>query len=63
MAALIKFMEGTWGRVIRVVLGLLLVYYGWTSGGTTGWIILIIGLVPLVMGILGPCLLGKVFKK
>ncbi len=63
MAALIAFMEGTWGRVLRVIVGLLLVYYGWTSGGTAGWIILIVGLVPLVMGIWGPCLLGKLFKK
>ncbi len=63
MAAFITFMEGTWGRVLRVILGLILVYFGWTTGGTTGWIILIIGLVPLLMGIWGPCLVGLILKK
>lgn len=64
MAGLIKFMEGTWGRVLRIVLGLVLIYIGYSIvTGTAGWIIVIIGLVPLVMGVWGPCLLGFLFKK
>ena len=64
MAGLIKSMEGTWGRVLRIVLGLVLIYVGYSIvTGTAGWIIVIIGLVPLVMGVWGPCLLGFLFKK
>ncbi len=64
MKALITFMEGAWGRGLRVVLGLVLIYVGWSMvGGTTGTIIAIVGLVPLIMGLWGPCLLGFIFKK
>jgi len=58
MATLIAFMNGFWGRAIRIVLGVVLMGYGFLGlGGTTGLIIAIIGLIPLVMGIWGRCLL------
>jgi hypothetical protein len=64
MAGLITFMQGTWGRVLRIVLGIVLIYIGYSVVmGTAGWIIVIIGLVPIVMGVWGPCLLGFLFKK
>lgn len=63
MKALLGFMQSTWGRVLRVVLGLVLVYVGFTMiGGTVGIIVAVIGLLPIVMGLWGPCLLGFVFK-
>ncbi len=64
MSGLINFMQGTWGRIARVVLGVVLIYVGMVSmGGTTaGIIVAVIGLVPIVMGVWGPCLLGFVFK-
>jgi len=63
MKELINFMQSGWGRVLRVVLGLVLVYVGWVVlGGTVGIIVAIVGLLPIVMGIWGPCLLGFVFK-
>jgi len=63
MKGLINFMQSGWGRVLRVVLGLVLVYVGWVVlGGTVGIIVAIVGLLPIVMGIWGPCLLGFVFK-
>ena len=58
MAAFIDFMNQPVGRVLRVIAGLLLI--GWAvffSGGTVlGWVLGIIGVVPLVMGIWGRCL-------
>ena len=64
MNGLINFMQGTAGRVLRVVLGLVLIYLGLAVlGGTLGVIVAIIGLLPIAMGIWGPCLLGFVFKQ
>lgn len=63
MGGLITFMQGTWGRLLRIVLGIVLIYVGWVVvGGTTGTIVAVIGLVPIVMGVWGPCLLGFLFK-
>jgi hypothetical protein len=63
MNNLIHFMQSGIGRALRIVLGLVLVYLGLVVlGGTTGIIVAVIGLLPIVMGIWGPCLLGFVFK-
>jgi len=63
MKSLIDFMQGNVGRVLRVVLGLALIYIGLgVVGSTAGIIIAVIGIVPIAMGIWGPCLLGFVFK-
>ncbi len=64
MNALINFMQGTAGRALRVILGLVLIYAGlFVLGGTLGIVVAVIGIVPLAMGIWGPCLLGFVFKQ
>ena len=63
MKGLIDFMQGTVGRILRVVLGLALIYVGLAIvGGTIGILVAVIGLLPIVMGVWGPCLLGFVFK-
>jgi hypothetical protein len=63
MSGVITFMNGTLGRVLRIVLGLVLIYLGLAViGGTAGIIVAIIGLVPIVMGAWGKCLLQFVFK-
>lgn len=63
MKGLIDFMQGAFGRVLRVVLGLVLIYAGLALvGGTAGIVIAVIGIVPIAMGVWGPCLLGFVFK-
>lgn len=63
MSGLITFMNGTLGRVLRIVLGLVLIYLGLAVvGSTAGIIVAIIGLVPIVMGAWGKCLLQFVFK-
>jgi len=63
MKGLVDFMQGTFGRLLRVVLGLALVYVGLAVvGGTAGIVVAVIGLLPIAMGVWGPCLLGFVFK-
>jgi hypothetical protein len=63
MKSLVDFMQGTFGRLLRAVLGLALIYIGLAVvGGTAGLIVAVIGIVPIAMGVWGPCLLGLVFK-
>ena len=64
MKSLIDFMQSTAGRVLRVVLGLALIYVGLgIVGGTTGVIVAVVGILPIVFGVWGPCLLGFIFKQ
>jgi len=51
--------EAGWDRALRIVLGVVLLYLGWTGavGGTLGWVFKIGGFVPLVTGIVGWCAL------
>lgn len=57
-----KFMSATSGRWLRIVAGAVLVAAGlvWL-GGVWGVILAVVGLVPLVAGILDVCLLGTLF--
>ena len=58
MSGFISFMNGVWGRLARIIVGLALIAYGLLIlGGTAGIILAIVGLVPLVMGLWGHCLL------
>jgi hypothetical protein len=64
MAGLITFMNGTAGRILRIVLGLVLIWLGLLGplAGTTGGVIVaVIGVVPIVMAVWGRCLLQFVF--
>lgn len=64
MQNLIHFMNNWVGRFARIVLGLALIYVGLVVlGGTTGLLVAIVGLIPLVMGIVGRCLLQFVFPQ
>ncbi|MEW5719307.1 MAG: YgaP-like transmembrane domain [Chloroflexota bacterium] len=63
MNGLINIMQGTAGRILRVVLGLALIYVGLALvGGTAGIVVAVIGLLPIAMGVWGPCLLSFVCK-
>ncbi len=58
MTELVNFMNTGAGRALRVVLGLVLMYIGMAVlGGTVGWIVAIVGLVPIAMGLYGHCLI------
>lgn len=62
MSAFVHFMASGAGRMLRIVLGLALIAWGWFSlGGTTGIIVAIIGLLPLVAGVLDFCVFAPLF--
>lgn len=63
MEGLVRFMNGTTGRALRVVLGLVLIYLGLAViGGTTGLVVAVIGLLPIALGLWGKCILQLVSK-
>lgn len=51
-------------RVLRVVVGLVLLYLGWGGVVTGGWgvALKIIGFIPLLTGLVGYCPLYSLFK-
>jgi len=58
-----KMNEGTIDRVIRIVLGVVLLYVGFfvLAGTTLGIVLDVLGAVALATGISGFCLLYKLF--
>ena len=59
-----SFMEGPAGRVLRVLLGMALVYVGLTRmTGVGGQILALAGLLPIAMGVWGPCLLHLAMRR
>ena len=64
MEKFFSFMEGSAGRAFRVVLGLVLIYFGLMRiGGVGGRILALAGLLPIVMGAWGPCLVNLVIHR
>jgi hypothetical protein len=64
MTGFFSFMNGAFGRILRIVLGLALIWLGLLgpmAGTTGGAIVAVIGVVPIIMGIWGRCLLQFVF--
>ncbi len=59
-----KTNEATWDRIVRVLLGLALLYlgFGGAVGGTLGIVIGVIGFIPLLTGLVGWCPLYSLFK-
>lgn len=51
-------------RIIRIVLGLVLLYLGFSGvvGGSLGVLLIILGFIPLLTGVVGWCPLYALFK-
>ncbi len=62
MNTFFRFMANATGRVIRIVAGLVLIALGllWLKG-TGGWVLAIVGLVPLLAGALDKCVFAPLF--
>ena len=57
-----KFMASPAGRVLRVVIGLVLLYIGLVvMKSTTGYILGVIGIVPLLAGVFDFCVFAPLF--
>lgn len=62
MNAFFSFMASPIGRVTRSMAGLALILIGLlVIGGTWGWILVIVGLVPLLAGLFDRCAFAPLF--
>jgi hypothetical protein len=60
--SLIKFLAGTTGRLVRIVAGIVLITVGlFLMQNTAGVIVAVIGIVPLLAGILDFCVFAPLF--
>ena len=62
MNSIFKFLASNWGRIVRIVAGLILIGLGLLLvGGTWGYVLAIIGLVPLAAGVFDLCVFAPLF--
>jgi DUF2892 family protein len=59
--AFARWMAAGWGRIARIVAGLILVAVGLYMQSTWGFVMVIIGLVPLTAGVFNFCLFAPLF--
>lgn len=60
---MMKVNEAGWDRVFRVILGIIMLYLGWAVfAGGLGLAFKVIGLIPLLTGLVGWCPLYALFK-
>jgi hypothetical protein len=62
MRAVFRFLASSAGRLVRAVAGLALIVVGIAViGGVGGWILAIVGLVPLAAGVFDRCVFAPLF--
>ncbi len=62
MNPFVSFMSSTTGRLVRIVAGIALIAGGLLGlGGTVGVVVAVIGLLPLVAGLLDFCAFAPLF--
>ena len=57
----VEFMTSTWGRLLRVVAGLVLVYVGYMVPGAWGIVLMVVGAIVFLAGVLNYCLFAPFF--
>jgi hypothetical protein len=62
MSSFVAFMQSTTGRILRIVVGIALIALGLlVIQGVWGIVVAVIGLVPLIAGLGGVCLVAPLF--
>jgi glucose dehydrogenase len=63
MKGFFRFIASPIGRVVRAVAGLILIALGvWLVPGAGGWILIVVGLVPLLAGVFDRCVFAPLFR-
>lgn len=59
-----KVNEAGWDRILRVIIGLVLLYLGWGGvvTGSAGLVLKVLGFVPLITGLIGWCPLYSLLR-
>jgi hypothetical protein len=64
MEAIFRFLASSAGRLVRALAGLILIVVGIAVvGGTAGWILAVVGLVPLAAGAFDRCVFAPLFGR
>ena len=63
MTALIEFMASTAGRILRAVIGLILLVIAIPTGGAGEWVLLVLGVFFLAVGLFDVCVLAPLFGR
>jgi hypothetical protein len=64
MNAFVNFMASFTGRIVRIVVGIALIALGFFGlGDTTGFVVAIIGAVPLLAGLMDFCIFAPLFGR
>jgi hypothetical protein len=53
---------GSTDRALRLVAGIILIGYGTYIAGTTGVVMAVVGLIPLITGLAGKCPAYSIFR-
>jgi hypothetical protein len=62
MNPFVMFMASTTGRIVRIVAGITLITWGQLGlGGTTGTIVIFVGVLPLLSGMFDFCVFAPLF--
>lgn len=62
MDGVFAFLAGSTGRIVRVVAGAVLIVIGlFVTEGALSWILVIVGLVPLLAGLFDRCVFAPLF--
>lgn len=62
MDKVIGFMQSNDGRLLRVVLGIVIIVVGAVAiQPPLGYIVMLVGLLPLTAGLIGVCMVGLLF--
>jgi hypothetical protein len=62
MGSFVQFMQGTFGRLLRIAAGLAIIGVGvLLVGGTWGIVLTFVGAIPLLAGLMGICLVAPIF--
>jgi len=57
-----RFMSSGYGRLLRIAVGAGIIALGLTVvGGTWGWVLAVVGLIPALAGLFDVCLIGAIF--
>ena len=60
--AFARFMASPLGRAVRVLAGIALIAIGLAMGGTGGIILAVVGVVPLLAGLLNVCVFAPLLR-
>ncbi len=55
-----RWMSSALGRILRVLAGLVLIGLGFYVQGVWGWVIGVVGVIPILAGAFNFCLLGPI---